>query len=1084
MYLKIYVTTSLFVVFSTFLSIDLKAQLLWSSQASWTSFNSTKPVAGSAVTIPNGVQMILDESPPNLESLNISGKLEFANKDINLTAGWIMVMGTLEVGNSTTPYTKKAVITLNGTNIYGQVMGITTTRGIMVMGGQLELHGTPPSTPKTKLSNHAVAGAQNINLVDPVTWKVNDEIVVSPTDYYGAGNGNAQLNKINSINNSTSLNINSGLNAHRWGKLQYLTPTGMSLSYSTPPSNLLPGTPTILDERAEVANLTRNIVIQSPDDALWQNNGLGCHIMIMKMGAMIGKAHLNGIEIKRGGQAGRLGRYPFHWHMLSYQGSTTLPDVTGQYIRNSVVNQSAQRGIVIHGTNGAEVKNNIIYDVKGHGIFTEDASERRNIIDGNLVLKVRKPSQVNALKIHEFDNSAGFWVSNPDNTMINNTAADCEGFGFWLAFPEQTFGESSQIAINPSLLKFGVFNNNHSHSNLDAGIFLDNVETDILGNTYPHRYTSTTDGQNPEWPYDNVLTYELADFSTWKNNSSGIWNRSASVRNRRVMSADNTSTFFSGASDNINSGAIERSLVVGVSLNSNMNGVRLPDQWNAGEPSAFASYHSTFDIKDNVVVNFPAVANNPSGAFALNDYYLIPIDKGTIRNSNNILINSHPGVRTMPNQNQHVYGVIWDPHNYWGGPVSQDNHYVFNVPFFTHGLTTHVVAPNPAISGGVIVNGPFYGMNNYIINGEEVVYDKISAIRSDIASNQIGSWTVEAGQPGDILGNMRHFATHPTGYYYLDFPTISDINDININISNMLTTNDYQVVSVEYSGKYKITNLFSSTAYNMSEFGNNVPYPINEPYVHTYAPVSNFMAVVNSPQGEVYWQDRVNNKVWFKVRGGINPGDPSEPETVDGNLYKEFRVRAYGVLNATPLPITFSSFEVIKQTQNKVRLAWDFVTDQEKVNFEIERMSDLGEFLKIGSFENKNVVKGQNQFNFIDENPIFGDNYYRIKAKDEAGKSNYTSIKGVRISTLSEAKINLFPNPVSSILNFNFDSKEIKKIKILIFNTIGTIVKSESINVQLRENYSSIDLSTLANGIYTIQLIHDDEIMTQKIIKN
>ena len=74
-----------------------------------------------------------------------------------------------------------------------------------------------------------------------------------------------------------------------------------------------------------------------------------------------------------------------------------------------------------------------MYDVRGHSIFTEDASERRNIINGNLVLKVRKPKW-QSLKVHEEDNSSGLWVSNPDNTLTNNATADCEGFGFWLAF--------------------------------------------------------------------------------------------------------------------------------------------------------------------------------------------------------------------------------------------------------------------------------------------------------------------------------------------------------------------------------------------------------------------------------------------------------------------------------------------------------------------------------------------------------------------------------------------------------------------------------------------------------------------------
>jgi|GEM_PF-3362312 len=817
-----------------------------------------------------------------------------------------MVMGTLQVGTAATPYTHKAIITLNATNVDEQVMNMGT-RGIMVMGGKLDLHGVPPTRHVTKLNDHAAAGATTLSLADAVSWSVSDQIVIATSDYYGAGTGSAQRTNITAINGTTSLNIQEGLNAYRWGKLQYLTATGMSLTPGTLPANLVTGTPTVLDERAEVANLTRNIVVQSVDDDLWRNNGFGCHIMVMRTNSMTGEARLNGVEIRRGGQAGRLGRYPFHWHMLSYSGSTTLPDVTGQYIRNSTVNQSAHRGIVIHGTNGTEVKNNVIYDVRGHGIFTEDASERRNIIDGNLVLKVRNPAV--ALKIHETDRergSSGFWISNPDNTMINNTASDCAGNGFWLAFPRKTFGQSSQVSMRPNRLKFGTFRNNHAHSNQMEGINLDFSETDEAGNTSPDRYGSTTDGQEEQWPWNTVLTFELADYTTWKNNRNGIWNRSTAPLNRRVVNADNSDRFFAGSIDNKESSVpamIENSLVVGTSLNYNKNGVTNPPEYGSGPLAAFASYHSSVDIINNVVVNFPADPGKPSGYMAMDDYYISPVDKGNVRNTGNILINTHPGVRTKPRLTQHVFGVIWDNLNYTKvATASQDNYYVYDEPFFTHGQTRQIVAPGAEVSGGVVIRGPFYGFGNYYVNGVERVYDKIAVTRTTAAGGFIGNWVVEAGAPGDLLGNMRHFAAHPTGYYYLDFPNIDNVNDFIMRVDNMLTTNDYQVVSVEYSGTYTISQLFASRAYNMDQFGGAVPFPTAEANTRAYSAVADFQAVVNAPNGEVYWQDRANNKVWFKVRGGLNPGDPALPATHDRNLLKSFRIRAYGTQTSTPPP--------------------------------------------------------------------------------------------------------------------------------------------------------------------------------------
>ena len=616
---------------------------LWSSPATW---GGTKPVVGAAVTIPANKHIILDEDTPDLAGLTIEGTLEFDRKNVSLTADWIMVMGAMHVGSAALPFTQQATINLNATNMNENIMGMGT-RGIMVMGGTLELHGTPPTKTWTKINAHAAQGATNLTLMESVNWNVNDQIVVAPTDYQGTGA--SQKVAINAISGGTSITTSAGMNAQRWGLLQYATSTGMSLIPGTVPASVVTGTPTVLDERAEVGNLTRNIVIQAPNDTRWQNNKFGCHIMIMRQGTTKGIAHINGIEIRRGGQDGKVGRYPFHWHMLSYEGSTTYSDATGQYIRNSSVHESVHRGIVIHGTNGVEVKNNVLFNIKGHAIFTEDASERRNTIDGNLVLNIRNPTT--PLKIHEGNSSfgaAGLWVSNPDNTIINNTVADGTGMGYWFAFTTQTWGLSAGISMNPSRTLFGVFDNNTSHSNT-SGIHFDDVESDNNGNTTGLKYVSTTDGLDPQWPFPNRRRHMLSRYTTWKNAGSGIWNRATIPDNDQVVSADNCASFFSGAGDD---GLIKRSLVIGNSLNYNMNGMTRPTTYGAEHPVGMASYHSTFDIKDNFILNFPALANTLSGAFALGNYYLIPVDKGLVRNVNNTLVNSHPGVRVQPYEPQ------------------------------------------------------------------------------------------------------------------------------------------------------------------------------------------------------------------------------------------------------------------------------------------------------------------------------------------------------------------------------------------------------------------------------------------------
>ena len=78
----------------------------------------------------------------------------------------------------------------------------------------------------------------------------------------------------------------------------------------------------------------------------------------------------------------------------------------------------------------------------------------------------------------------------------------------------------------------------------------------------------------------------------------GIWDRATWVDNYEAVSADNCGRFFAGAGVD---GIIERCLVVGTSLNHMMNGTGRPNFTGEFVPAGFATYHSTFDIRDNIV---------------------------------------------------------------------------------------------------------------------------------------------------------------------------------------------------------------------------------------------------------------------------------------------------------------------------------------------------------------------------------------------------------------------------------------------------------------------------------------------------
>jgi hypothetical protein len=857
----------------------------WSDPATW---GGTLPAADTAVVIPAGKTVLLDISPPPLRSLQIDGALVFANQDLDLTVGWIMLHGAgrLRIGDPAAPFANRAAITLTAADPTEDVMGMGT-RGILLMGGALELYGAAPEVPWTQLAAHAEADATSLTLREAVDWQPGDRIVVAPTDYYGVA-PTEQL-AVSSANGA-NVELQTPLSAFRWGLLQYVDETGVTL---TPTESV---TDLILDQRAEVGNLSRNIVIQGADDAPWRENGFGGQIMAMRGSTL----QLDGVELRRMGQAGRVGRYPIHWHMFSYStAGEELGDATGNFVANSAIWDSANRCITIHGTNGVTVRSNICYNIAGHAIFLEDGVERRNLLEDNLVLHVRRPAEpLIGSDEGEFRRGpSGFWLTNPDNIVRGNVAADAQGNGFWLAFPERPLGLSSAVPIRPQNTAFGEFSRNVAHSNQDPGINLDHAPFDASGDTREIKYIPTSDG-GPDRYAQNRIRFTLSDVTIYKNNSQGFWNRVSWPTYERFVSADNVGMFFAGAGDD---GKIVDSLIIGTSLNNRSPYPVQPGDWDYQAPTAAASYHSTFDIARNVIVNFPVAADlntRSSGAFATNDYYTSPVDKGLIRNPDNRLINSDGGMRVIspnlntPQGNAALAGALWDPHGYWG-PAG--NYWVYDIPFLTAGQECVMVAP--AGQNGQSCSGPYYGVGGFIVDGSDRFQPRmpLEVTRLNEAGEPIDVWAIAEGSGSGtntlgIMPWMRHFAAVPGGRYVLRFRdangTLPDPREVALNLSNAYRPDDSLILAISYSGSTP-AQAYLSTEYNFT--GTRA----DSPYRRDLTPAADLPALLNA-DADSMWQDTANNLVWVKISGGLpSPGEANWTPNSDDALYRGMYLRIY-----------------------------------------------------------------------------------------------------------------------------------------------------------------------------------------------
>ena len=532
------------------------------------------------------------------------------------------------------------------------------------------------------------------------------------------------------------------------------------------------------------------------------------------------------------------------------------------------------------------------------------------------------------------------------------------------------------------------------------------------------------------------------------------------------VSADNCGRYFAGSGAE---GLIQRCLVVGTSLNHLMNGTDRPNITGEVPPAAFATYHSAFDIRDNIAINFSAVAENLSGVFATNDYYIRPVEFGHIRNTNNLIINAHPGVKLMAPFSYFTFaGAMWDPYGMWGGNVG--DYLVYDLPFFTAGQTPTPVIPGE-VSGGVLVEGPFYGFNQFVINEGNIRWEDYMSIRVHrLADNfqNLGTWEVDEAQSGWALAHMRHFATHPSDYYQLEFPSIETVSDIGLNVTAMKATDSYQIIAMEYSGDFDIEEVYTSSAFN---YLNQNGTPAN-PTKHIYQAVGCRGDVINSAEGETYWQDIENNLVWIKIRGGIGqfwqPGDYEADS--DEELYWAFNLRVRGteavcenshILNAAPI--------------------------------------NPGNYRAATTIESSGTIEGGIIMNFLaGESITLSEGFHVQNGADFLAtihtcattspileEENKSITERITTNERTELTLKIFPNPIRNNANIQFYLTENMVAQIQVFDYSGRLIQVLNSSL-LPKGFHQIEWSgeNVEAGIYFIQLQTKLGQQIEKVVKS
>jgi hypothetical protein len=150
---------------------------------------------------------------------------------------------------------------------------------------------------------------------------------------------------------------------------------------------------------------------------------------------------------------------------------------------------------------------------------------------------------------------------------------------------------------------------------------------------------------------------------------------------------------------------------------------------------------------------------------------------------------------------------------------------------------------------------------------------------------------------------------------------------------------------------------------------------------------------------------------------------------------------------------------------NTAKLHWVTNAGTNTDYFEIQKANTQGQF---ETLEKKNAhnTEGVQSYTFIDNNPLEGDNFYRINTISQSGVNQYSDFKKV---SFNKNDIGIYPNPANDYINIDMKQYEGKAVNIYLYNTLGKVMKTMNIE-KASSTPQRIDIQGFTTGQYMIRI--------------
>lgn len=196
------------------------------------------------------------------------------------------------------------------------------------------------------------------------------------------------------------------------------------------------------------------------------------------------------------------------------------------------------------------------------------------------------------------------------------------------------------------------------------------------------------------------------------------------------------------------------------------------------------------------------------------------------------------------------------------------------------------------------------------------------------------------------------------------------------------------------------------------------------------------------------------------------------PESNSGNNYAEATTEPISTL-----PVDWLSFDG-KLHQESVKITWATAKERYSDHFLVQRSRDIKTWLNIGEVAAKGFTDQVTHYNWLDDSPHIGSNYYRLAQFDLDGTHCYSKV--IRVDFHPTWDIKVFPNPFSGQIIIR--GKDLSVFSWSLSDYSGRVIQYSFGMTAVNE--VKLETENLQSGLYFIKLQNRSETFVYKLKKN